>query len=293
MAIASERAANRAGTENFVSECFGYRVFATARTDPASLREQQTFPFLSAAEGSASVCIKSERSRGVCTVSTMASGIRRDWLDCPYCALDPRLLNSAIARLFGGLDLSTIFVVPAIPLVTAEIQAGVLDKLRSEHRVFIYFDEKLGGELSIPETGSGFRKRDKCRAAVSAARGFGSRAGQAVMMGLHRSQQITASNSGGVVGIGPDPAGAQQRRGVRLGHVDRAVRSHAAAEAGKQLDLRDATRGAQADARARRLPSTMLLGALPVYSYIPALELGPAPRLNQSSICAVESTWSS
>jgi hypothetical protein len=152
MAIASERAANRAGKGNFVSEWFGYRVFPTARTDPASLREQQLCPFLSAAKGSASVCIKPERSRGVCTVSTMASGIRRDWLDCPYRALDPRLLNPAIARLFGGLDLSTIFVVPAIPLVTAEIHAGVLDKLRSEHRVLIYFDEKLGGELSIPET---------------------------------------------------------------------------------------------------------------------------------------------
>lgn len=149
-----EPAANRARKGNFVSEWFGYRVFPIARSDPTSLSRQQaeTCPFLSAAKGSPNACIKPERSRGVCTVSTIAAGIRRDWLVCPYRALDPRLLNSAIARLFGGLDLGATFVIPAIRLATAEIRAQALEELRSGRRVFIYFDEKLGGELSIPAT---------------------------------------------------------------------------------------------------------------------------------------------
>jgi len=45
-----------------------------------------------------------------------------------------------------------MFVVPAIRLVAGETQAQVLDELRNGRRVFIYFDEKLGGELSIPAT---------------------------------------------------------------------------------------------------------------------------------------------
>src|ERR1700676_541413 len=95
----SHAAANPASKRNFVSEWFGYRVFPTIRSDPVSLTEQQseTCPFLSAAKGSEHCCIKPERSRGVCTVSTTAGGPRRDWLVCPYRALDPKLLKATIA----------------------------------------------------------------------------------------------------------------------------------------------------------------------------------------------------
>jgi Restriction endonuclease NotI len=138
---------------NFVGEWFGYRVFPQVQSDPESLGHQQTetCPFLSAAKGSASRCIKTEKSRGVCTVCTVTGGVRRDWLVCPYRALDPGLLNAAIGRLFGASDLDAT-VVPAIRLSTANMQLDVQEKLRSGRRVFIYFDEKLGGELSIPGT---------------------------------------------------------------------------------------------------------------------------------------------
>ncbi|HZT86859.1 MAG TPA: hypothetical protein VFA12_02750 [Stellaceae bacterium] len=98
------------------------------------------------------MCIKPEKSRGVCTVSTMPTGARRDWIVCPYRALDPGLLSSAISRLFGGLRSGLTFIVPAVRLASADIQIQVLEKLQTEHRVFIYLDEKLGGELSIPRT---------------------------------------------------------------------------------------------------------------------------------------------
>jgi hypothetical protein len=137
---------------NFVGEWFGHRVFPTVRSDLATVGDQQseTCPFLSAAKGTTNPCIKPEKSRGVCTVSTMAGGMRRDWLVCPYRALDPGLLRSTVARLFGAIDLTLIL--PAVRLATAEIQLQVKEKLAAGHRVFIYFDEKLGGELSSPGT---------------------------------------------------------------------------------------------------------------------------------------------
>jgi hypothetical protein len=73
-----------------------------------------------------------------------------------------------------------------------------------------------------------------------------------------------------------------------LRHFDRAVGGHGAVDAGKQLDMRDAARGAEADRRARHLPAAELLGALSVKLEDPGVEVGPAPRLNQSSIWAVE-----
>ena len=58
------------------------------------------------------------------------------------------------------------------------------------------------------------------------------------------SDQTTASCASRVAGIDPHPPGPQQWRGVLLRHFDRAVGGHGAVDAGKQLDVRDAARGA-------------------------------------------------
>ena len=70
--------------------------------------------------------------------------------------------------------------------------------------------------------------------------------------------------SGRAVGIDPDPAGAQQWCGVRLGHFHSVVGGDGAADAGQQRDLPDAGRGAEADMRTRRLRAAKLFGALVV-----------------------------
>jgi hypothetical protein len=110
-------------------------------------------------------------------------------------------------------------------------------------------------------------------AAISLATGVWLASRQSRTMGRHRSQQTAASWSGRLLGIDPGPSGAQQWCCVRLRHIDRAVRGHAAADAGQQLDLPNAARGA------RRLRSAKLFGALPVEFEDPRIGAGTGVRL--------------
>jgi hypothetical protein len=141
-------------TGNRVSEWFGHRVFPRVVANAQSLDDQrnQRCPFLSVAKAMDTSCIKSEASRGVCTVNTSAGGSRQDWLVCPYRALDPVLLNAAVGRLFGFPAGSPALIVPGVRLAALATRAEVEARLSTGSRVFIYFDEKLGGELSIPGT---------------------------------------------------------------------------------------------------------------------------------------------
>lgn len=88
----------------------------------------------------------------------------RDWLVCPYRALDPVVLESCVGLLFGFGQDATVYIIPGIRLgadrsasgadaaVIAATREDVATRLRMGERVFIYFDEKLGGELSMPGT---------------------------------------------------------------------------------------------------------------------------------------------
>jgi len=139
---------------NYVSEWFGHRVYPTVVARSDSLRDQQaeTCPFLSKVTNEERRCIKSAAARGVCTISTATSGKRMDWLVCPYRALDPHMIEDAVRRLFGFPAQQLAFIVPAIRLVDQGVRQIVADRLDAGGRVFVYFDEKLGGELSIPPT---------------------------------------------------------------------------------------------------------------------------------------------
>lgn len=145
---------SKAARGNYVSEWFGHRVFPNVVAGKKSLKEQQaeSCPFLTAAIGEVRTCIKSSAARGVCTINTATSGTRMDWLVCPYRALDPSLLESAVRRLFGFRESQAVYIIPAIRLEAEKIREEIGQRLRSGDRVFIYFDEKLGGELSIPAT---------------------------------------------------------------------------------------------------------------------------------------------
>ncbi len=109
-------------------------------------------PFLSQATGLDRSCIKSEASKGVCTINSVSNGIRQDWLVCPYRALNPALVGSAVKRLFGLSNSSTPRMLPAVNLEKEDERSDVARRLAAHELVFIYFDSKLGGELSIPQT---------------------------------------------------------------------------------------------------------------------------------------------
>lgn len=146
--------APRPARGNYVSEWFGHRVYPRVVSNERSVEDQrrELCPFLSLATGEQRLCIKPPASLGVCTVNTPCETERRDWLVCPYRAFDPALLNNAIRRLFGFSVTQAALIMPAIRLVQAEARAAIQESLTSGGRVFVYFDAKVGGELSISRT---------------------------------------------------------------------------------------------------------------------------------------------
>ena len=139
---------------NYVSEWFGHRVYPLVVSTPEAIADQRSerCPFLSQATGEARRCIKSEASKGICTISSASNRARQDWLVCPYRALDPELVGNAVRRLFGLPSSSAPRMLPAVNLQKLEERADIGRRLGAGELVFIYFDARLGGELSIPPT---------------------------------------------------------------------------------------------------------------------------------------------
>ena len=139
---------------NFVSEWFGHRVYPTTVSSPQAITDQNSerCPFLSAAKGEDTFCIKNPKSKGVCSVSCISNGPRQDWLVCPYRALNTEIVTGAIRQLFRLSECSNPYVTPAINLAKADVRIDVAKRLAQGEAVFTYFDEKTGGELSIPST---------------------------------------------------------------------------------------------------------------------------------------------
>lgn len=144
----------KAGGEpgNYVSEWFGHRVHPTVISTPESLADQQNgrCPFLSSATVEDRPCIKSAAAKGVCTISSVSNGPRQDWLVCPYRALSAELVTRSTQQLFAVPSGTEIFVTPASTLAKEPIRADIRLRLGRGQPVFIYFDKKTGGELSIP-----------------------------------------------------------------------------------------------------------------------------------------------
>lgn len=139
---------------NFVSEWFGHRIFPAVVASKQSASDQSTerCPFLSAATGETRVCIKAEASKGVCTISSSSNGSRQDWLVCPYRALNSEIVVNSIRKLFAVPSQTDPFVVPAIALTKDDVRSDIASRLAKSQPVFIYFDAKMSGELSIPPT---------------------------------------------------------------------------------------------------------------------------------------------
>ena len=153
--------ASRGTSGNFVSEWFGHRIHPNVVSNAQAVADQtnERCPFLSAATGENRACIKNPQSKGVCSVSCVSNGPRQDWLVCPYRALSPEIVAGAVRRLFGLETGSNPFVTPAVNLVKSEVRDDILSRLQAGQPVFTYFDEKMGGELSIPADRSVARVR--------------------------------------------------------------------------------------------------------------------------------------
>lgn len=139
---------------NYVSEWFGHRMYPQVVTSATSLSDQahEKCPFLSAVTDEHRRCIKKPAARGVCTISTATAATRQDWLVCPYRAFDPSLIDSAVRRLFDFPQTQPAMIAPAVRLTHVDARQALIDSLNAGGRGFIYFDAKLGGELSIPAT---------------------------------------------------------------------------------------------------------------------------------------------
>lgn len=71
---------------------------------------------------------------------------------CPYRALNDDLVSNSIRRLFNIPAAVHPFVTPAITLKRPEVRADISARIAAGQHVFIYFDKKTSGELSIPPT---------------------------------------------------------------------------------------------------------------------------------------------
>ena len=141
---------------NFIGEWFGYRLYPSANMAPDALAtwRGEICPYLTKATGEDRKCVKADKSKGVCSINTETPSGRRDWLVCPYRAFDPLLMEEAVRRLFNpAAGAGTPLIVPAVRLSDEEERGRLMEALSVGASVFIYLDQKLGGEVSIPKTG--------------------------------------------------------------------------------------------------------------------------------------------
>lgn len=85
-------------------------------------------------------------------VSTIADQKRYDWLVCPNRALDPSFMSQAARHIFRYEHDEVLHFIAAPTLVNEETRDLIRLSLQRNERVLIYFQEKLGGELSISKT---------------------------------------------------------------------------------------------------------------------------------------------
>lgn len=151
---AEQSASARPERGNFVSEWYGHRVYPMVAGGRPALADQKQSrcPFLSRATVQDTTCVKPPNSAGVCTISSSSNGSRQDWLVCPHRVLGSALLDDAAARLFGvppGKELRT-FAAPT--LAQPAIRSTIDLMLRNGDRVVVYLRNRLGGEISVPQT---------------------------------------------------------------------------------------------------------------------------------------------
>lgn len=147
---------DRARRRPHIAEWFGHRVFPLVADSQTANDTQQNeiCPFLSATLRRETECIKAANSRGVCAISAESNGPRQDWLVCPYRALDDSLLGQMVRRLYKISEHESVFIAPAVTLDDSALRPQIIQRLQpdSGERVFVYFQDKLGGEIGLAKT---------------------------------------------------------------------------------------------------------------------------------------------
>jgi hypothetical protein len=137
-----------------IAEWFGHRIFPTVSAGGLPIEDQRSgrCPFLSQTLQRDTPCVKAANSRGVCTISACSNGPRQDWLVCPYRALDEDLLAGMVCRLYGIPALDPVLIRPVVVLANETGKAELLGAVHSGVRAFVYFQDKLGGEIGLSKT---------------------------------------------------------------------------------------------------------------------------------------------
>src|SRR3954447_10083780 len=143
-----------ASLNNVVAEWFGHRIYPAVRLGKQTISDQTgaICPFLSRVEIEPEVCVKKETSRGVCTISSTSNGPRQDWVVCPYRIFEPSLFDAVAARLYGIRDIAALRTHAAPTLERSDVQKSIRRHLANGGRTLVYFDQKLGGEISLQAT---------------------------------------------------------------------------------------------------------------------------------------------
>ncbi len=151
-----KRAARPTDSGNFVSEWFGRRIHPLVRVTsaaPFSGSNRDICPFLSETRAEPTRCWKNANSRGVCTISSVSNGTRQDWLVCPHRVIHTDLVKRACATIFQVSDLQE-YPVAVSALRKPDIQAGFRSRVARDGVGYVFFQDKLGGEISISGTAS-------------------------------------------------------------------------------------------------------------------------------------------
>src|SRR6185437_11752644 len=77
---------------------------------------------------------------------------RQDWVVCPYRVFDQQLIDAVAARMFGVGPGGGLVTHAAPSLAEPEVQAAIKQHLSDGWRVLVYFDAKIGGEISLRAT---------------------------------------------------------------------------------------------------------------------------------------------
>lgn len=159
----------RRAPNNYVAEWFGHIVWPAEEVDagPAAAMNQagERCPFLSSATADEVLCTKKAKEDGVeyrtgfCTANSPSTGVREDWLACPWRVFDKpfTLVTDAIRRLYRIPPDEDVLAFPVTRFGSGRVRAAVEaldDPGTGSPRVFAFSSNPptLGGEVDIPET---------------------------------------------------------------------------------------------------------------------------------------------
>jgi DNA modification methylase len=150
---AAARSSDR-DTGNYISEWFGRRIYPIVQLDGIKAltgKDKNQCPFLTRMLSVRTDCWKSPNSKGVCTISAVSNGLRQDWLACPHRVIHTGIVRESCARIFGR-SAADRYPVPVSALSDPARLAEFKSEVETHGRGFLFFQDKLGGEISLGKT---------------------------------------------------------------------------------------------------------------------------------------------